>query len=286
MHALRTALSAVILSSAVIATAPSTRLSAQASITATPWTEQHASRVRLVAGRTKTANGRYLAGLEIVMADGWKTYWRMPGDSGVPPMFDWTGSANVATTRVLYPAPMRMPEAGGMAIGYKQAVLLPIEVTPQDAAKPVTLKLTLEFGVCREICIPATANFDLSIPAAAAGAPAPEIAAAIERVPRPQQSRRKGDPALERIGVNLDGSAPKLTIEASFAGDGKNADVFVEAPEGYYVPIPARIATVAAGVIRFETDLGHELARDLKGKTLTLTLVSDAGATEAQWTFP
>lgn len=286
MSAIRTAFSVFIVSSAVISAAASTRLSAQASITATPWTEQHASRIRLVAGRTKTAHGHYLAGLEIVMADGWKTYWRMPGDSGVPPMFDWTGSANVAATKILYPAPMRMPEAGGVAIGYKQSVLLPIEVTPQDAAKPVTLKLTVDFGICREICIPATGSFDLSIPAAPAGAPAPEIAAAIERVPRPQQSRRKGDPALQRITVNRDGSSPKLTIEASFADDAKGADVFIEAPEGYYVPIPTRVATVAAGVIRFESDLGRELAQDLKGKTLTLTLVSDAGATEAQWTSP
>ena len=82
----------------------------------------------------------------------------MPGDAGVPPTFDWAGSANAATIKVLYPAPMRMPEAGGEAIGYKQAVLFPIEVTPQDPAKPVVLKLALEFGICREICIPATAK--------------------------------------------------------------------------------------------------------------------------------
>jgi len=286
MSTLRTAVFAVFVSSAAIATAPVTRLSAQAGVSATPWTELHASRARLIAGRAKTTDGHYLAGLEIVMADGWKTYWRTPGDSGVPPTFDWTGSANVATTRVLYPAPMRMPEAGGVAIGYKQSVLLPIEITPQDAAKPVTLKLAVEFGICREICIPATGNFDLSIPAAQTGASAPQIAAAIERVPRPQQSRRKGDPMLKRVAVNREGPSPKLTIDASFAGDAQGADVFIEAPEDYYVPIPTRAATVAPGVIRFETDLGRDLAQDLRGKTLTLTLVSDAGATEARWTFP
>ena len=284
MSAFRTAISAIILSSAVIAPAPGP--SAQTSISATPWTELHASRVRLVAGRAKSAKGQYLAGLEIAMADGWKTYWRMPGDSGVPPTFDWAGSANVASTKVLYPAPMRMPEAGGVAIGYKQSVLLPIEITPQDPSKPVVLKLALEFGVCREICIPATANFDLSIPAAPAGAPAPQIAAALERVPRPQQSRRKDDPELKRVAVSRDGPSPKLTIEASFAGDATGADVFIEAPEGLYVPMPKRVATDAAGVVRFETDLGRDLAQDLKGKTLTFTLVSDAGATEAQWIFP
>ena len=199
MSAFRTAISAVILSSAAIAPAPGP--SAQTSISATPWTELHASRVRLVAGRAKSAKGQYFAGLEIVMDDGWKTYWRMPGDSGVPPTFDWAGSANVASTKVLYPAPMRMPEAGGVAIGYKQSVLLPIEITPQDPCKPVVLKLALEFGVCREICIPATANFDLSIPAAPAGAPAPQIAAALERVPRPQAEPAQRRPrAAARCG--------------------------------------------------------------------------------------
>lgn len=284
MSAFRTVIAGIILSAAAIF--PAAGPSAQTSISATPWTEQHASRVRLVAGGAKSAKGQYLAGLEIAMADGWKTYWRMPGDSGVPPTFDWSGSANVASTRVLYPAPMRMPEAGGFAIGYKQSVLLPVEITPQDASKPVVLKLALEFGVCREICIPATATLDLSIPAAPAGAPAPQIAAALERVPRPQESRRKGDPKLQRVTVSHNQPSPKLTIEASFAGDATGADAFIEAPEGIYVPMPKRVAADAGGVVRFETDLGRHLAQELKGKTLTFTLVSDAGATEAQWIFP
>ena len=284
MSAFRTAVAAVILSTAVIL--PAAGPSAQTGISSTPWTELHASRVRLVAGRAKSAKGQYLAGLEIVMADGWKTYWRMPGDSGVPPTFDWAGSTNVASTKVLYPAPMRMPEAGGIAIGYKQSVLLPVEITPQDASKPVVLKLALEFGVCREICIPATANFDLSIPATPAGAPAPQFAAALERVPRPQESRRKGDPELKRVAVSHNDPSPKLTIEASFAGDAAGADAFIEAPEGIYVPMPKRVAADAGGVVQFETDLGRHLAQELKGKTLTFTLVSDAGATEAQWIVP
>jgi DsbC/DsbD-like thiol-disulfide interchange protein len=232
------------------------------------------------------ANGHYLAGLEIVLADGWKTYWRMPGDAGVPPSFDWAGSGNVAAIKVLYPAPMRMPEAGGESIGYKQAVLLPIEITPEDPAKPLVLKLVLEFGVCREICIPATGDFDFTIPAGPTGSPPPEIAAALGRVPRPQQSRLKNDPELKRLAVNHDAPSPRLTIEAAFQDGAKGADVFVEAPEGLYVPLPKKLPVDASGVVRFETNLGRDLTKDLKGKTLTITLVSDAGASEAQWTFP
>jgi DsbC/DsbD-like thiol-disulfide interchange protein len=253
---------------------------------ATAWVELHASRVRLLAGPALTPGGHYLAGLEIVLADDWKTYWRMPGDAGVPPAFDWAGSVNLAAAKVLYPAPMRMAEAGGEAVGYKGSVLLPIEVTPKDPAKPVVIKLALEYGICREICIPATASFDLTIPPGRTGPVPREIAAALDRVPRAQASRRKEDPELKRVAVQSGGGEARLTIEAAFAGDGKRADVFVEAPDGLYVPLPKKAAPEANGAVRFETQLSRDLLQDLKGKTLTLTLVGETGASEAQWTVP
>ena len=267
----------------LVAAATSTR----AELVGSAWAEQHASRVRLVAGGAKAARGPSLAGLQIVLDEGWKTYWRMPGDSGVPPAFDWAGSSNVAAITVLYPVPQRMPEAGGFAVGYKQSVLLPIEVTPQDPAKPVALKLALEFGVCREICIPATASLDLAIPAGSKRAPPPELLAALERVPRPQASRRKTDPELRRVAIDATAGAPRLSVEAAFGGPAEATDVFIEAPAGLYVALPRRVAPGGAdGVLRFETDLGRDLAQDLKGKTLTITLVSAVGASETQWKVP
>ena len=222
---------------------------------ATPWTELHASRVRLIAGQASAA-AHYVAGLEIVLADGWKTYWRMPGDSGVPPNFDWTGSSNLASATTLFPAPVQMPEAGGMAIGYKGTVLLPIRIEPKDKTRAVNLKLALEFGVCREICIPATANFELSLAPAASASLPPEILAALERVPRTQENRRKSDPKLEKATIDRSGPSPKLLIEVSFPSGAKNADVFVEAPEGLYVPIPKQVAPSGNGSLRFESAIG------------------------------
>jgi DsbC/DsbD-like thiol-disulfide interchange protein len=254
---------------------------------ASAWVELHAGRVRLVSSPAKDARGgHHLAGVEIALAEGWKTYWRTPGDAGVPPVFDWAGSSNVGSIKVLYPAPKRMAEAGGEVIAYKQAVLFPIEVKPQDPAKPVTLKLALEFGICREICIPATASFDLVLGPGRAGAPAPEIAAALEQVPRPQAGRRTGDPEIKRVAVDREGSVPRLIIEAAFGGGGKGADVFVEAPEGLYVPLPKKSGTASGGIVRFETELAGGLDKDLKGKTLTLTLIGEAGASEAEWRVP
>lgn len=241
---------------------------------------------RLVAGSASPTKGISLAGVEIAMADGWKTYWRTPGDAGVPPTFDWTGSVNVGAIKVRYPAPTRMPEAGGEVIAYKGSVVLPVEVLPREPAKAVALKLALEFGVCRDICVPATANLSADIAAGRATAIPGEMAAALDRVPRQTQSRRPGDPELKRVAVSRDAPVPRLIIEAAFAGQGKGADVFVEAPESLYIPLPKRLSRDAGGIVRYAVDLSPDLVRDLRGKTLTLTLVSEAGATEAQWTFP
>jgi len=256
---------------------------------ASPWVELQAARVRLVAGAPADKSARsYLAGVEITLAEGWKTYWRTPGDAGVPPYFDWTGSTNVAKIEVRYPAPSRLDEPAALTIGYKNSVIFPVEVTPRDAMRPVDLKLSAQFGICREICIPADTAISLTlVPSQLEGEASPALLAALERVPRPQQSRRAGDPELVRVTPSLGDAAPHLTIEARFPIGDPSADVFVEAPEGLYVPQPKRLPDGADGTLRFRIDLVRSgNAHDLEGKTLTLTLVGDAGATEATWTVP
>jgi len=250
----------------------------------TPWVEAQAARVRLLAGADATQPGKaLLAGVEITMAEGWKTYWRNPGEAGVPPSFDWSGSSNTASIKVAYPAPMRLVDPAAEMIGYKTSVLFPVEVTPKVPGEAVELRLALEFAVCREICIPAQASLALTVPAAPmAGAPAPALAAALERVPRVQAERRDGDPKLLGVTPRLAGPAPSLEIEAKFAGDGAGADVFIEAPDGIFVPMAKKLADDRKGRIRFVVDLARGgNAEELKGKELIVTLVSDSGASEA-----
>ncbi len=256
---------------------------------ASPWVELNSARVRLLAGPSAAKPGTsYLAGVEIALAEGWKTYWRTPGDAGVPPAFDWSGSSNVSAIAVRYPAPSRLPEPGAETLGYKGTVILPVEVVPKDATKPVALELAASFGVCREICIPAEAKLSLTLPPSALkGDPAPALLAALRRVPMPADARRGGGVQLERVTASLEGEHPHLLIEARFPPGSRGADVFVEAPDGLYVPQPRRVADGAEGLLRFEVDLSRgDNARALKGKTLTLTLVSDAGSTETTWTVP
>jgi DsbC/DsbD-like thiol-disulfide interchange protein len=276
-------LAAATLLSVFVGTPAMAEPTAEEPAAASAWVELYASRARLVASAAEAAGGVRVAGLEVELSDGWKTYWRMPGDAGVPPGFDWAGSSNAAAIKVLYPAPKRFPEAGGEVIGYKHAVLFPIEVTPQDPSRPVALKLALEIAVCREICVPATATLDLVLPPVGKASPKDAVAAALERVPRPHADRRPGDPKLVKVSADGEGSV-RLVVVAQLAG--KGGDVFVEAPEGLYVPMLKKGPAAADGTVAFSAELSADLARDLKGKSLTLTLVGETGASEARWTFP
>ena len=268
---------------------------------ASAWVALHNARARLLAGPPPGSGVKqsYIAGVQIELDDGWKTYWRMPGDAGVPPNFDWSGSTNVRSFKVLYPAPSRMHEAGSETVGYKHAVVLPVEVLPEDPARAVGLALNLEFGVCREICIPAEARFALTLtPSHLQGKPSPVLLSALDRVPRSRHDRRHDDPQVTRASAFLEGSSPHLVIVGRFPRGVSTADLFVEAPDGLYVPMAQRLPTDGSGEARLEADIAGDLvrfkidlsrtgnAREFRGKSLRLTLVSEAGATEASWAIP
>jgi DsbC/DsbD-like thiol-disulfide interchange protein len=101
------------------------------------------------------------AGILVELEPDWKTYWRVPGDTGIPPQFDWTGSKNYGAIAVGYPVPSRFQDAGGESIGYHDQVLFPLSVRPEKAGEMVHLQLNMFFAVCNEICIPAKVTADL-----------------------------------------------------------------------------------------------------------------------------
>ncbi|MBC7479751.1 MAG: hypothetical protein H7317_16955 [Pseudorhodobacter sp.] len=107
--------------------------------------------------------GHYMAALDLTLAPHWKTYWRAPGETGIPPQFDWSGSTNVAAVRVHWPSPQVITLNGMQSIGYYDALLLPLEVTPTDPAKPVALHLQMQLGVCKDICMPAELVLDQTL---------------------------------------------------------------------------------------------------------------------------
>ena len=110
----------------------------------------------------------HVAGLTIRMAPGWKTYWRAPGEAGIPPGFNWSGSSNVAGVDVRFPVP-EVYEAHGMrSIGYSDQVTLPLVIRARDPSKPITLRGEIRIGVCEEICVPVSLEVETQLPASGA----------------------------------------------------------------------------------------------------------------------
>ena len=260
---------------------------ASANEVASAWSEnKRGSKARLVAGLQA---GKPLAAVEIVLGEGWKTYWRVPGDAGgIPPMFNWSKSENLATAKVLYPVPTRFTDKDGDTLGFKGAAIFPVAITPKDATKPINLVLTLEYGICREICIPIEAEFSVVIAPDDAAMLPPTVIAALERVPRETYARRPSDPKLTKVEVKLDGPRPSISIEAEFPGGAVDAAIYVESSGGEFIPLPKLGSAKLVGPdrLRFEIDLtGAVDPADIRGKDAKVTLVSAQGLTEATFKF-
>jgi DsbC/DsbD-like thiol-disulfide interchange protein len=251
---------------------------------ASPWAVDHNARARLIAGGTPagSASGTIAVGVEIQLAKDWKTYWRNPGSSGVPPNLSWTPSSNVAAAETLYPAPARLADRDGDTIGYKGTVILPVAVRATDATKPVALVVEIEYGVCKDICIPVQSRLELTVPPGAASTPVAEpLARAFDRVPRSVDARRPTDPSLRATKIQLAGDKPSIRLEAEFPGGAEGADLFLEAPGGIWIPMAKAHGAPQGTIATFLVDLtdGADVG-DLKGKTVRITLVSPRGQSE------
>jgi DsbC/DsbD-like thiol-disulfide interchange protein len=241
---------------------------------ASSWSEDHASRARLIAGEA-LGDGR-LIGLEILMDEGYKTYWRHPGDSGLPPEIDWDGSQNVADVEILFPAPRRYKDASGVFFGYDREVILPLLVTPVDPALPMRLALSLEYGVCKEICIPARAELALDPADAPAKAHVDAVAAAVEKVPVRQDL---GEPGAFAITSVKAGAPGHIMVGVRAPHD---ALLFAEGPDYRWFLAPEAAmeqgAEVGTGV--FVVELAERPAEVGEPVRLVFTLAADGHAIE------
>lgn len=258
-------------------------LSQSATPVASDWVKGFDNKARLLAG-TAVRDGQsgLYAGVEVAMPEGWKTYWRAPGDAGgVPPDFDWQASENLASADVLYPAPHRLHDKAGDAVGYKNGVIFPVRLTPKDATKPVVLHGKVEYGLCKDICIPAEAELKVVIPPDVGASS--ELTETLARVP--QKEPRSGiDPKLAAWHLDETAGKAKLVLNIETISPDK-VDAFVVAPGGAYVPLPKRVAG-AAGKAVFEVDLTDGVdIKDLKGKPLTVTMVDGKGQSETTITI-
>ncbi len=230
-----------------------------------------AARLQLLAGATGHGAGPFLAGLRMEIAAGWHTYWRLPGDSGFAPHFDWSASRNVASVDLRWPAPERFDAPGDSTFGYAGEVVWPLLVTAKDATKPVKLAVKFSYGVCSNICVPGEAELSLSIPVSADAAATPEsklIRRFLACIPE-----EPADPSI--LSARLDGAALRIRYRA----EGEAPQLIIEGPKGFWFDKP-RVAR-AGGTIEYAVPFEASKGRALKGARVKLTLSGPETAIEA-----
>jgi DsbC/DsbD-like thiol-disulfide interchange protein len=251
---------------------------------ASAWVQDTKSATRLIAGdgTRPAADGALRAGVEIKLARGWKTYWRYPGDSGVPPRFDFAASDNVKSVTVLWPAPHRFRDDAGESIGYKEQLILPLRVIPRDASQPVTLRLDLEYGVCEKLCVPVQTKAELTLARAPSTLDA-ALAAAEAQVPVPTQLGQGSALAISAVRQQAGGKPPQVVVDVK-APDHVALDLFAEGPTAdWALPLPTPAAGAPAGYRRFSFALdGLPPGSKPDGATLTLTAVAGTDAIEVK----
>lgn len=126
-------------------------------------------------------DGSRVGAIEIRLAPGWHTYWRAPGSAGIPPIFDWSGSRNLASASYEWPRPQTFERYGTTSIGYAGSLILPVRLVPVDPAEPMELSLALDFGVCADVCAPAEAHVAETIAPGAPEEGRPRIEAALAK---------------------------------------------------------------------------------------------------------
>jgi DsbC/DsbD-like thiol-disulfide interchange protein len=243
---------------------------------ASPWQKDGHSAVRLLAGSRSGAV--LLGGIAIQLQPGWHTYWRNPGDSGVPPRFDFSKSENIEAVTILWPAPTKFADgAGGTSLGYQKQVVLPLRIVAKNADRPVRLRAEINYAVCEKLCIPVEASAELAF-TSVASTEDPALFAALDTVPKPATI---GDPnPLTIRDVKRDGKAGVIVDVA--APDSGEVNLFVEGPTPEWaLPVPKLLDRGPPGVKRFAFDLdGLPAGANPEGAALKLTLVGGERAYE------
>ncbi|MEM6780947.1 MAG: protein-disulfide reductase DsbD domain-containing protein [Pseudomonadota bacterium] len=214
------------------------------------------------------------AGLKISLPDGWYTYWRMPGDSGLAPQFDWVGKKNIEEIEVLWPLPKRFETAGLYSFGYGYGgdVYLPMTLSVQEPGKPILADLKLDMMICKEICIPETHEVSLRIPEGT-----PERSEHVHAL----SDARDAQPALD--------DTPRLKLSTAILGkdsvvvtaesrDGfENSDVIIEVKDNFLNTPPEMTIgdDQTRAVFKIAApDYVEDLAAELLGEKITVTFMN------------
>ncbi|MCG6859574.1 MAG: hypothetical protein LJE67_16060 [Salaquimonas sp.] len=243
----------------------------------TSWEEIGGGKARLLASLDPSTNA--VSGVvEFVLDDGWKTYWREPGASGIPPQFDFSGSKHFAAGEIAFPVPEHVVLPDSEFVGYHGRVLFAFDGTITDMTPGGVIHVNMFAGVCEEICIPATAEFEIPIHDLMVSDPEADQAIADAKLELPVKPTE--DFRVETS--KLDGD--KMEITATVPDTAGKAELFVEGPSAWQL-LPARVATRNGTNVEFSLDLSR-MPKDAKPEQteLRFTLTSNGKGIEQRLT--
>jgi DsbC/DsbD-like thiol-disulfide interchange protein len=220
-----------------------------------------------------TPEGDRMTALQVELEPGWKTYWRSPGDAGIPPHFDWQGGGNLGQVQLFWPRPEVIESGGERTLGYHDRMLLPIRIAPAAPGQPVEPRAVIDLGICLDICVPVQVSLQAGPPGPG---PDPQIQAALAQVPGP--SDLQPDCRITEIADGMQVTA-LLPLAGRPAGDQvamelRAKDIWVSAPEMSWTKgqVSATADFVAASGKPFALDPGD----------IRLTLIGPRDAVEFQ----
>lgn len=251
-----------------------------------PWRGTPEGQVRmLTAGPERNEDGRYVAGVEIALQPGWKTYWENPGETGIPTTLDFSGSDNLKEAKTLFPIPERYEDPYGTSLVYHDLVILPLLLTPKDPALPIRIRAQMTYGVCEQVCIPADAALEATV--------GPDLetdtvsTGMINRTIAELPTAAGPDAPVSITDIAVTKSKegePGLAITARLTAEGGTPDLFVVAPEGSYISLP-RLAEQTGKEARWDLPLDG-LAKTDNNSELRFTLVQGDHAVQHNWQLP
>ena len=227
-------------------------------------------------------DGSHVAAIKIDLDEGWKTYWRAPGEGGIPPFFDFLGSSNIADFGVIWPTPVVFDQGGLWSIGYTNSVILPITFDTFRSNQDISLSGVIDMGVCKEVCLPISLEIEAVLPAksisksptisaAMASVPYSTSEANVERAVCSLNSSEKGLSINTQVTMPSAGGREYVVIESSnqnhwISATTTSRDGQILSSESSLLPLDGGVVSVRRSDIRI-TVLGEEYAVDIQGCT-------------------
>ncbi len=247
----------------------------QADAAAAKWQDIAGGRIRIVIAEPMPGEKTVQGMLQLDLAPGWKTYWRDPGDAGVPLQVDVSKSTNAALTNVEFPAPHRFDDGVSVWAGYKEPVTFGFTFERADAAMPVKLTGNVFLGVCEKICVPVQYDFDLGVNDSAAPTMHHELVAmALKDMPMAATAAF----GIQTISTDWE----TISIEANAPEGASQAELFLAAPEGFQFTAPV-LKSQQGGRLHFEAAFMSKSRKYIPDpKIVAYTLVTDGGAVSGE----